>query len=209
MLQVSVSMRRKIQQEKIRNRVILALYLVFIYGKEKQCYFPHHLPMDSDNGFKKSDQIEQKVWASAPPALSKIAAQCFLIPQTLEYDLVPSPYSPSPEALAGLPDLRIHNPALHAALSQTTETSLLRRLPTTVTVIIRIRVRYDDCNIPRAVVSDHLLSGSSSIADNVAVGENGGLFSWERQRFRTLRKSVRQRRKIVARRHQGPAREEH
>jgi hypothetical protein len=48
--------------------------------------------MDSDNGFKKSDWIgQQNAWASAPPALRKIAAQYFLIPQTLEHDLVPSP----------------------------------------------------------------------------------------------------------------------
>ncbi|KAJ7301999.1 hypothetical protein DFH08DRAFT_826997 [Mycena albidolilacea] len=56
-----------------------------MYGKEKQFYFPHRLPMNSDNGFKRSDWIgQQKVWASAPPALRKMAAQYFLIPQTVE-----------------------------------------------------------------------------------------------------------------------------
>jgi hypothetical protein len=66
-----------------------------MYGKEKQFYFLHRLPMNSDNSFKKSDWIgQQKAWASAPPALRKIAAQYFLIPQTLEHDLVPSPCLP-------------------------------------------------------------------------------------------------------------------
>ncbi|KAJ7340594.1 hypothetical protein DFH08DRAFT_811806 [Mycena albidolilacea] len=56
-----------------------------MYGKEKQFYFPHCLPMNSDNVFKKSDWIgQQKAWASAPAALRKIAAQYFLIPQTVE-----------------------------------------------------------------------------------------------------------------------------
>ncbi|KAJ6589766.1 hypothetical protein B0H19DRAFT_1249286 [Mycena capillaripes] len=51
--------------------------------------------MDSDNGFKMSDWIgQQKAWATAPPTLREIAAQYFLIPQTLEHDLVPSPYLP-------------------------------------------------------------------------------------------------------------------
>jgi hypothetical protein len=72
-----------------------------MYGKEKQCYFPHHLPMDSDNGFKKSNWIgQQRVWASTPPALRKIAAQ-YLIGafHKLRSSLT------SPEALAGLRDL--------------------------------------------------------------------------------------------------------
>ncbi|KAJ7690158.1 hypothetical protein B0H14DRAFT_2652514 [Mycena olivaceomarginata] len=51
--------------------------------------------MNSDNNFKESDWIgQQKAWASAPPALRKIAAQYFLIPQMLEHNLIPSPYLP-------------------------------------------------------------------------------------------------------------------
>ncbi|KAJ7805505.1 hypothetical protein B0H14DRAFT_2611277 [Mycena olivaceomarginata] len=49
--------------------------------------------MDTDNTFKKSDWIDKgKKWADTPPALKKIAAQWFLIPQELEHDILPSPF---------------------------------------------------------------------------------------------------------------------
>ncbi|KAJ6530632.1 hypothetical protein B0H19DRAFT_1082364 [Mycena capillaripes] len=128
--------------------------------------------------FQKSDWIgQQKAWAAILPVLRKIAAQYFLIPQTLEHDLVPSPYLPSPEALAGLRDLRTTNPALHAALSQTTETDPTSEAPDNGEGDDPYQVVdvYDDCDIPLAVVSDHLLSGGSSIANNSAVVQNGGI----------------------------------
>jgi hypothetical protein len=47
--------------------------------------------MDADNTFKKSDWIDKgRKWADTPPALKKIAAQWFLIPQELELDILPS-----------------------------------------------------------------------------------------------------------------------
>ncbi|KAJ6631903.1 hypothetical protein B0H10DRAFT_2206309 [Mycena sp. CBHHK59/15] len=82
----------------------------------------------------------------------------------------------SPEALAGLCNLQTINPALHAALSQTTETDPTSEAPDNGDGDDPYQGAdvYDDCDIHLAVVSDHLLSGGSSIADNFAVGENGG-----------------------------------
>ncbi|KAJ6541341.1 hypothetical protein B0H19DRAFT_1077210 [Mycena capillaripes] len=74
----------------------------------------------------------------------------------------------SPEALASLRDLRTTNPALHATLADNRDRSHFRH-PTTATVMIRQSTDVYDDNIPLAVVSDHLLSGGSSIADNFAV----------------------------------------
>jgi hypothetical protein len=34
---------------------------------------------------------------------------------------------------------------------------------------------YDDCDVPLAVVSDHLLSDGSSITDTFVVGDDGGI----------------------------------
>ncbi|KAJ7697278.1 hypothetical protein B0H14DRAFT_2649948 [Mycena olivaceomarginata] len=54
-----------------------------------------HSLMDADNTFKKSDWIDKgRKWADTPPALKKIAAQWFLIPQELEHDTLPSPFLP-------------------------------------------------------------------------------------------------------------------
>ncbi|KAJ6525397.1 hypothetical protein B0H19DRAFT_1084945 [Mycena capillaripes] len=51
--------------------------------------------MNSDNSFKKSNWIgQQNAWASAPPPLRKLAAKYFRIPQTLEHNLISSPYLP-------------------------------------------------------------------------------------------------------------------
>jgi hypothetical protein len=47
------------------------------------------------DAFKKSNWIGKgKKWADAPPALRKIVAQWFLIPQVLEHDILPSPFLP-------------------------------------------------------------------------------------------------------------------
>ncbi|KAJ7739404.1 hypothetical protein B0H16DRAFT_1529681 [Mycena metata] len=49
--------------------------------------------MDAASTPKKSDWIgEGRAWASVPPAVRKIAAEYFLIPQELEQNLLPSPY---------------------------------------------------------------------------------------------------------------------
>ncbi|KAJ6561308.1 hypothetical protein B0H10DRAFT_2041511 [Mycena sp. CBHHK59/15] len=128
----------------------------------------------------------------------------------------------SPEALAGLRELRTTNPALHAALTQTTGTD-----PTPTDNDNGDDDEdpypdpdvYDDCDIPLNVVSDHLLSGGSSIAANFAVDENGGIArsgnaetsdaEAEESDEALVVLGRGQRRKIVARRYQGPAWEEH
>ncbi|KAJ7728640.1 hypothetical protein B0H16DRAFT_1470401 [Mycena metata] len=49
--------------------------------------------MDTATTPKRSDWIGQgRAWASVPPAVRKIAAEYFLIPQELEQNLLPSPY---------------------------------------------------------------------------------------------------------------------
>ncbi|KAJ6548034.1 hypothetical protein B0H10DRAFT_2243302 [Mycena sp. CBHHK59/15] len=67
-----------------------------------------------------------------------------------------------------------------AALSQTTKTDPTSKAPDNGDGDDPYQGAdvYDDCDIPLAVVSDHLLSGSSSIADNFAVGENCGTVQW-------------------------------
>jgi hypothetical protein len=68
--------------------------------------------MDTDNTFKKSEWIgRQRLWAIAPPALKKIAAQWFMIPQVLEYILLPSPYLPVAQMLEFLLPLQNATPA--------------------------------------------------------------------------------------------------
>ncbi|KAJ7936307.1 hypothetical protein B0H13DRAFT_2304026 [Mycena leptocephala] len=76
---------------------------------------------------------------------------------------------------------------------------------------------HDDGDISLAVVSDHLLSCGSSIADNFAVGENGEIVrSGEAETSDAEEESDApivlgrgRRRKIVATCYQGPAWEEH
>ncbi|KAF8190226.1 hypothetical protein K438DRAFT_2141717 [Mycena galopus ATCC 62051] len=49
--------------------------------------------MDTENPFTISDWISKyQSWATAPPKLKKIVAEYFLIPQELEFDLLPSPH---------------------------------------------------------------------------------------------------------------------
>ncbi|KAJ7825886.1 hypothetical protein B0H14DRAFT_3468127 [Mycena olivaceomarginata] len=125
----------------------------------------------------------------------------------------------SPEALAGLRNLRTTHPVLHAALTQMTETD-----PTSEAAdhgdsedqYQGVDV-YDDCDIPLAVVSDHLLSGS--IAPNFTVDAQGGITrsgdseasdaDEEESDVEPVVLGRGQHRKIVATRYQGPAWEEH
>jgi hypothetical protein len=79
----------------------------------------------------------------------------------------------SPEALAGLRELRTTNPTLHAALTQTIELSEETDNGDGDDPFQGADV-YDDCDIPLAVVSDHLLSGGS-LAANFVVGVEGGI----------------------------------
>jgi hypothetical protein len=124
----------------------------------------------------------------------------------------------SSEALAGLRDLRNINPALHAALTQATETDPTSKEadhgdaedPYQGTEV------YDDCDVPLAVVSDLLLSGS--VAANFTVDAEGGITrsgdaeasdAEEEEEVEPAALGRGQRRKIIAMRCQGPAWEEH
>jgi hypothetical protein len=123
----------------------------------------------------------------------------------------------SPEALAGLRELRTTNPTLHAALTQTIELSEETDNGDGDDPFQGADV-YDDCDIPLAVVSDHLLSGGS-LAANFVVGVEGGITrcgdaeasdaEQDESEVEPAGLGRGQRRKIAARRYQGPAWEEH
>jgi hypothetical protein len=75
--------------------------------------------------------------------------------------------------LIALRDLRTSNPTLHAALSQTIELSEEADNDDGDDLFHGTDV-YDDCDVPLAVISDHLLSGGS-LAPNFAAGAEGGI----------------------------------
>jgi hypothetical protein len=73
---------------------------------------------------------------------------------------------------------------------------------------------YDDCDIPLDVVSDHLCSSGSGVADNFSVSDDGGIArSGNAEASDAEDEPVvlgrGQRKKTVARRYQGPVWEEH
>ncbi|KAJ6524213.1 hypothetical protein B0H19DRAFT_1085423 [Mycena capillaripes] len=70
----------------------------------------------------------------------------------------------SPEALAGLRDLRKTNPTLHASLSQTTKTDPTSGAPDN-----------GDGEIRTWMGMSHFASGGSGIAANLSVDANGGI----------------------------------
>ncbi|KAJ7762101.1 hypothetical protein B0H16DRAFT_1455723 [Mycena metata] len=123
----------------------------------------------------------------------------------------------SPEALAGLRELRTTNPTLHAELTQTDVAQ------PDITSIDSVQdddpfegdvAVYDDCDIPLDVVSAHLTSSGSSIATNFSVSANGGITRSGDAEASDAEEEVAplgrgQRRKIVARRYQGALWEEH
>jgi hypothetical protein len=116
--------------------------------------------MNSDNNFKKSDWIgQQKAWASAPPALRKIAAQYFLIPQTLEHNLIPSPYLPIAKLLEfTLPLQNTAATALHPTQFFSSDVPDIgdRALMLRSDDPYQGADVYDDCDVPLDVVSSHL-----------------------------------------------------
>ncbi|KAJ7359277.1 hypothetical protein DFH08DRAFT_952432 [Mycena albidolilacea] len=103
----------------------------------------------------------------------------------------------SPEALTALRDLRTSNPTSHAALSQTIELSEEADNDDGDDLFHGVDV-YDDCDVPLAVIFDHLLSGGS-LDPNFA----------EELEAEPAVLGRGQRHKIAARRYQGPAWEEH
>ena len=77
---------------------------------------------------------------------------------------------------------------------------------------------YNDCDVPLGVLSYHLLSGRSSVADNFIVGDDGGIprsGNAEASEAKDESDDVPvalgrgQRKRIAAQRYQGPAWEEH
>ncbi|KAJ7100367.1 hypothetical protein C8R44DRAFT_641928, partial [Mycena epipterygia] len=124
----------------------------------------------------------------------------------------------SPEALAGLRELRTTNPTLHAALTQTTVLDTIGADDIEEEPYLDSNV-YDDCDIPLDVVAGLLSSGGTSIATNFTIDDNGGIArsgtaeasdadsDSDEEEPSTLGRG--QRRKIAARRYQGPAWEGH
>jgi hypothetical protein len=122
----------------------------------------------------------------------------------------------SPEALAGLRELRTTNPALHAALTQTDTIAADGNDDGEEDPYSGPDV-YDDCDIPLAVVSDHLRSGGSSVSANFSIGDEGGIVrsgnaevsDAEEESNAPVVLGRGQRRKMPATRYQGPVWEEH
>ncbi|KAF8146261.1 hypothetical protein K438DRAFT_1781135 [Mycena galopus ATCC 62051] len=127
----------------------------------------------------------------------------------------------SAEALDALLELRTTNPTLHAALNQGDDNigqfANIEEKPFQDTKV------YDDCDIPLDVVSDLLISGGSAIGTNFSVDENGGITrsgsaedvdaeSESESEVQSVAPAILgrgQRKKIVAKRYQGPIWEEH
>ncbi|KAJ7900662.1 hypothetical protein B0H14DRAFT_2556120 [Mycena olivaceomarginata] len=196
------------------------LYLVLMYATEIQVYSPPiSLPMDTDNTFEKSQWIgQQRSCVTSPPVLKKIAAQWFLIPRELEHNLLPSSYLPIAQLLEFL--LPVENTAPVTTDPPAQFFSI--NVPDIGDEVLILRMRetdptseaadhngddpyqgvdvYDDCDIPLAVVSLHLIS---------LLMRRAGSLGRATQRLQMLMRKSRMWHKIVATRYQGPAWEEH
>ncbi|KAJ7310956.1 hypothetical protein DFH08DRAFT_1045880 [Mycena albidolilacea] len=145
--------------------------------------------MDTDNTFEKSEWIgQQRSWVIPPPVVKKIAAQWFLISQELEHNL-PSPYLPIaqllefPLPLENTAPVTTDQPAQFFSINDPDigDEVLMRETDPTSEAAdhgngddpYQGADVYDDCNIPLAVVSDHLLSGL--IAPNFTIDAQGGI----------------------------------
>ncbi|KAJ7710125.1 hypothetical protein B0H14DRAFT_2646181 [Mycena olivaceomarginata] len=130
---------------------------------------PISLLVDTSSTFEKSEWIgQQHSWVISPPVLKKIAAQWFLIPQELEHNLLPLPYLPI--AFFSINVLDIGDEVLMLRMWETDPTSEVADHGNGDDPYQGVDV-YDDCNIPLAVVSDHLLSGL--IAPNFTIDAQG------------------------------------
>ncbi|KAF8188245.1 hypothetical protein K438DRAFT_1972428 [Mycena galopus ATCC 62051] len=71
---------------------------------------------------------------------------------------------------------RLHeeNSALHAKLTQTTDTAMIPRSEIEEEAFLELDV-YDDCDVPLTVVSGLLIASSLSVTADFVVGETGGL----------------------------------
>ncbi|KAJ6456514.1 hypothetical protein C8R45DRAFT_580223, partial [Mycena sanguinolenta] len=122
----------------------------------------------------------------------------------------------SPEALAGLRNLRTTNPTLHAALTQTSDLAVVEGAEEEA---YANREVYDDCDVPLSIVSAHLSAHGSSVETNFAVGDDGGITrsgnaetSEAEDEEDDMPPPVLgrgQRKRVPARRYQGPVWEEH
>jgi hypothetical protein len=102
-------------------------------------------------------------------------SQAFKMCRVGEYNLSHASLT-SREALAALRRLPVDNPALHAALTQTSTTvDVAGPVPAGEEDLFQDTDVYDDCDIPLDVVASHLASGSSAVPELFSVGENGSL----------------------------------
>ncbi|KAF7366573.1 DDE superfamily endonuclease [Mycena sanguinolenta] len=180
---------------------------------------PHEIKLDMTVGTLRDRSVGWVVQAihdiNDPAMITRAFEMCRVGKWNLSYASLTSP-----EALAGLRDLRKTNPALHEALTQTSATDL-PVVDSTEEEAYTTREVYDDCDIPLDVVSDHLLSGHSAVTKNFAIADDGGISrsgNAEASDAEDNEESVDavplvlgrgQRKKIPARRYLGPIWEEH
>ncbi|KAJ6484151.1 hypothetical protein C8R45DRAFT_1099297 [Mycena sanguinolenta] len=77
----------------------------------------------------------------------------------------------SPEALAGLRNLRTTNPTLHAAQTSAMDLAVVEGAEEAYAN----REVYDDCDVPPSIVSVHLSAHGSSVETNFVVSNDGGI----------------------------------
>ncbi|KAJ7885678.1 hypothetical protein B0H14DRAFT_3431630 [Mycena olivaceomarginata] len=144
--------------------------------------------MDNDSVFSKSEWIGQhKVWASAPRKLRKLATE-FLIPQQLEHDLLPSPYLSIAKMVEFTPS----------------PSKCDRRSPPARTVLQHGSSRYYRPGLDASHVSGAVTHLPLWILMYWAAVDDA-----EEESDAPVVLGRGQRRKIVARRYQGPAWEKH
>ncbi|KAJ7442073.1 hypothetical protein B0H11DRAFT_2251700 [Mycena galericulata] len=178
--------------------------------------------MDNDSVFNKSEWIGQhKVWASAPPKLRKLATEFFLIPQQLEHDLLPSPY------LSITKMVEFTLPLQNATAAALPPAQFFTMDPPDITdQALMLRVRRlpipDSKTINKLLASSHQawLDGAQSVIYSHVGGAVTHFPLWilthwaavddaQEQSDAPVVLARGQRRKIVARRYQGPAWVEH
>ncbi|KAJ7321091.1 hypothetical protein DFH08DRAFT_818900 [Mycena albidolilacea] len=135
------------------------LYLVLLYATEIQVYSPPiSLPMDTDNSFEKSEWIgQQRSWVISPPVLKQIA-QLLEFPLPLENTAPVTTDQPAQFFSINVPD--IGDEVLMLRMRETDPTSEAADHGNGDDPYQGADV-YDACDIPLAVVSDYLSSGSS------------------------------------------------
>ncbi|KAF7330683.1 DDE superfamily endonuclease [Mycena sanguinolenta] len=121
---------------------------------------PHEIKLDTTIGTLRD---------SDPATITQAFEMCRVGNSNLSYASLMSP-----EALAGLRNLRTTNPTLHAALSGMVATKL-PVLDGAEEEAYSNREVHDDSDVPLDVVSGYLGSNGSSVATNFAVSDDGGI----------------------------------